>query len=149
MSRTLLYCNHMSTEHEHHSPDNSAEHLQRIEDIKLASKILDPNNSFNDTISVYNERSMQVEAGMTTEYDPESFDNDVAYSDIELAELHRELQQTHEEAIVAIAKVIQAKRAVDSRRRQLRDEDLDVQQAAKNILGAEEVTIADIFPSEK
>ena len=127
--------------------DEDPEHLERVEDLNVAARQIDPNNWISESISDYRERAQELGMGVKTEYDMRSYDNDAVYKDPELVDLQHDLEQKFDAAILAVADLQKAHRATQERRDALHRLDMRAQAAARKILDADEVTVEDIFPS--
>jgi len=128
--------------------DEDPEHLRHIEDLNAATRQIDPNHWVGDSISAYRARTQEIEMGITTEYDPISYDNDSTYSDPELLELQQQLEQKYDAAIIAVADLHKTIRDIRERQDYLRSVDINAQIAAQKILKESDVTIKDLFPRQ-
>ncbi|MFZ2126059.1 MAG: hypothetical protein WAV04_00930 [Candidatus Microsaccharimonas sp.] len=128
--------------------DEDPEHLQRIEDLKTASRQIDPNGWINQEISHFETRSREIDSGATGEYDVVSYDNDIIYQDKEFRELQEKLRQAYDSALLGVAELQKAQRTVSERRDLLTNIDRRAQYSAHKILGKVDVTVEDIFPSD-
>ncbi len=134
------------TEFSEHS-DNERERHEN-EDIQAALLRIDPNGWIIDRINSHNANTQLVEFGVTTDYNPLSYENDSVYKDSEMAERVRDLAERYDAAVIAVAALYGADRSVKERFEELHSADLRAQHVARKLLDLEDVTVQDILSSQ-
>jgi len=130
--------------------DSDSREKKFMEYVRYAYTTVDKHGRIQSTLDYYDERKEQVEAGKLTEPDMFSNDSDAIYHDHELADRIANLRQRLESALIAVTALAEAEDLVRDRKNELKDDEFHARVVAARMADtATEMTIADLFPSEK